>query len=204
MAHFAKLDENNVVTDVVKVNNEVITENGTENEQLGIDFLRSLYNEPNAVWKQTSYNTREGTHRDSTQARVASNTPEKAFRKNYAGKGYTYDEAKDAFIPPKPAGYSSWVLNETKCIWEAPVAMPITYDTYFKDLNDNLLKNILTNEDLTIERVADQDIFLHGSDPYDWNEETQSWIRYTNWNSPITPEQQTQFETVNADYLNSL
>ena len=83
MAHFAKLDNNNVVITVVSVVNEVIKDsNGIEQEQLGIDFLRNLNNEPNAIWKQTSYN--------------------KNFRKNFAGIGYRYDEQEDAFIPPKP------------------------------------------------------------------------------------------------------
>ena len=64
------------------------------------------------VYKQTSYNTHGGVH-------SLGGTP---FRKNYAGLGYTYDANRDAFIPPKP--YASWVLNETTCLWNAPVAMP--------------------------------------------------------------------------------
>ena len=71
------------------------------------------------VYKQTSYNTRGGVHyTDGTPS--ADQT--KAFRKNYAGLGYTYDAGRDAFIPPKP--YNSWVLNEDTCLWDAPVAMP--------------------------------------------------------------------------------
>jgi len=64
------------------------------------------------VYKQTSYNTRGGVHSNG-------GTP---FRKNYAGIGYTYDSGRDAFIPPKP--FNSWVLNESTCLWDAPVAMP--------------------------------------------------------------------------------
>ena len=64
------------------------------------------------VYKQTSYNTSGGVH-------SLGGTP---FRKNYAGIGYTYDSSRDAFIPPKP--YNSWVLNESTCLWDAPVAMP--------------------------------------------------------------------------------
>ena len=64
------------------------------------------------TYKQTSYNTHGGVH-------SLGGTP---FRKNYAGLGYTYDANRDAFIPPKP--YASWVLNETTCLWNAPVAMP--------------------------------------------------------------------------------
>lgn len=112
MASFAKLD-NNIVINVVSVVNEVLQDsNGVEQEQLGIDFLKKLYNEPNAIWKQTSYNTRGGTHNNN-------GIP---FRKNHASIGYTYDEEKDAFIPPKP--FDSWILNENTCLWEAPVNKP--------------------------------------------------------------------------------
>ncbi len=100
MAHFAKLDDNNKVLAVHVVNNDVITIDGNESEQAGIDFLTGLYG--HTLWKQTSYN---GT-----------------FRKNYAGIGYTYDAGRDAFIPPQP--WASWTLNETTCQWETPVAYP--------------------------------------------------------------------------------
>ena len=113
MASFAKLDNNNIVITVESVVNEVLKDsNGVEQEQLGIDFLRTLYNEPNAIWKQTSYNTIGGTH----------NNGGIPFRKNHAGIGYTYDENRDAFIPPKP--FNSWIINETTCFWEAPIAKP--------------------------------------------------------------------------------
>jgi hypothetical protein len=100
MAHFAKLDENNNVLAVHVVNNDVITIDGVESEQAGIDFLTGLHG--HTLWKQTSYNGN--------------------FRKNYAGIGYTYDTGRDAFIAPKL--YSSWTLNESTCQWEAPVAYP--------------------------------------------------------------------------------
>jgi hypothetical protein len=106
MAHFAKLDSNNIVTQVVTVNNDVLIENGTEKEQKGIDFLVKLFG--NEIWKQTSYNG--------------------SIRKNYAGVGYTYDSNRDAFIPPKP--YASWTLNEDNCTWEAPVARPTDGNIY--------------------------------------------------------------------------
>jgi hypothetical protein len=113
MASFAKLNSENIVITVESVVNEVLKDsNGVEQEQLGIDFLKTLYNEPNSVWKQTSYNTIGGIHR-------LGGTP---FRKNHAGIGYTYDSNRDAFIPPKP--YNSWVLNEQTCNWNAPVARP--------------------------------------------------------------------------------
>ena len=113
MASFAKLNNNNVVITVVSVVNEVITNsNGIEEEQLGIQFLKTLYNEPNTIWKQTSYNTSAGVH-------SLGDTP---FRKNHAGIGYSYDQTRDAFIPPKT--YNSWVLNEFTCLWEAPIIRP--------------------------------------------------------------------------------
>jgi hypothetical protein len=113
MASFAKLNSENIVTTVESVVNEVLKDsNGVEQEQLGIDFLKTLYNEPNAIWKQTSYNTYGGFH----------NNGETPFRKNYAGIGYTYDENKDAFIAPKP--FNSWILNEDTCLWNAPIAYP--------------------------------------------------------------------------------
>ena len=102
MAHFAKLGVGNIIEQVISINNAVITDaNGVEQEQLGVDFINKLYNTRD-VWKQTSYNNN--------------------IRKNYAGIGYHYDQARDAFIPKKT--FNSWILNETTCQWEAPVAMP--------------------------------------------------------------------------------
>jgi hypothetical protein len=119
MASFAKLDNNNIVLRVESVVNEVIKDsNGVEQESIGIQFLKTLYNEPNAIWKQTSYNTIGGVH-------LLGGT---SFRKNHAGIGYTYDEIRDAFIPQKP--YTSWVLNEQTCLWNAPVARPDDNNKY--------------------------------------------------------------------------
>ena len=106
MAHFAKLGKGNIVERVAVVSNDIAT-----TEQAGMDFLNNLH-QSRDVWKQTSYNTRNGEH-------LLGGTP---FRKNYAGVGYTYDQTRDAFIPNKP--YDSWTLNETTCQWEAPVAKP--------------------------------------------------------------------------------
>ena len=111
MASFAKIGINGKVIEVQSVVNEVLHDsNGVEQEVNGIDFLTKLTGW--SIWKQTSYNTHGGVHDNG-------GTP---LRKNHAGIGYTYDEDRDAFIPPKP--YNSWTLNETTCIWEAPVAMP--------------------------------------------------------------------------------
>lgn len=102
MAHFAKLNENNVVLQVLVVdNNELLDETGQESEQKGIDFLIS-WSGGYTNWKQTSYN---GT-----------------FRKNYAGINYVYDTDRDVFIPPKP--FNNWILDEVKCIWVPPVPHP--------------------------------------------------------------------------------
>jgi len=107
MAHFTKLDSNNIVTQVLVVANKVLLKaDGTESELKGKQFLNSLFG--TATWKQTSYN---GT-----------------IRKNYAGVGYKYDSTRDAFIPPKP--YESWTLNDTTCLWEAPVAYPTDGNEY--------------------------------------------------------------------------
>lgn len=107
MAHFAKLDANNTVIFVTVGRQE---DDGREAE---------LTARTGDVYKQTSYNTRGGVHYTDG---VPSADQSKVFRKNYAGLGYTYDAGRDAFIPPKP--YNSWVLNETTCLWDAPVAMP--------------------------------------------------------------------------------
>jgi len=102
MAHFAKLGKGNIIEKVEVVSNDIAT-----TEQAGIDFLNNLYGSRD-IWKQTSYNNN--------------------IRKNFAGIGYTYDEEKDAFIPPKP--FDSWTLNETTCLWEAPVAYPTDGQIY--------------------------------------------------------------------------
>jgi len=101
MAHFAKIGINNIVTQVLVVaNRETMDSNGVEHESIGVNFLKNLTG--HETWVQTSYNNK--------------------FRKNYAGIGYTYDEDRDAFIPPKP--FNSWILNEDTCLWNAPVSMP--------------------------------------------------------------------------------
>ena len=118
MAHFAKLGKGNIVLTVHVVSNDIAT-----TEQAGVDFLNTLY-KTRDVWKQTSYNGN--------------------IRKNYAGVGYTYDQTRDAFIPPKP--FNSWILNETTCLWEAPVAKP----------------------ELTQEQIDNNNYYI-------WNEETKQW-----------------------------
>jgi len=102
MAHFAKLGVGNIVEKVEVVSNDIAI-----TEQAGADFLNNLYGTRD-VWKQNSYNGN--------------------IRKNYAGIGYTYDQTRDAFIPPKP--FNSWTLNETTCLWDPPVAKPTDGQRY--------------------------------------------------------------------------
>jgi len=117
MASFAKIGLNSKVIEVQSVVNEVLHDsNGVEQENIGIDFLTKLTGW--SIWKQTSYNTIGGVHK-------LGGTP---LRKNYAGIGFTYDEDRDAFISPKP--FTSWILNEETCQWEAPVALPDTENRY--------------------------------------------------------------------------
>ena len=117
MASFAKIGLNSKVIEVLSVNNEVLKDsNGVEQESIGIDFLTKLTGYP--IWKQTSYNTHGGVHDNN-------GIP---LRKNHAGIGYTYDEDRDAFIPPKT--FNSWVLNEDTCLWNAPVSKPEDNNIY--------------------------------------------------------------------------
>ena len=128
MASFVKLGKGNIVLKGESVSNDIAT-----TEQAGVDFLNNLYGSRD-VWKQTSYNTIAGEHK-------LGGTP---FRKNYAGIGYKYDQTRDAFIPPKP--FNSWILNETTCIWEAPIPRP--------ELTEEQLQN---------------------RSKYVWNETNQTW-----------------------------
>ncbi len=109
MAHYAFLDENNIVTEVIIGNNE-----GDD----GVDWEAHYGEFRGQVCKRTSYNTLGGIH-------TGGGTP---FRKNFAGIGYTYDAQRDAFIPPKP--FASWVLDEDTCQWKAPVQIPTDGQRY--------------------------------------------------------------------------
>lgn len=117
MAHWAKINENSVVVDVTVGNND----EPDEGYQWLVENL-------GGVWVKTSYNTSRGVYYIDG---VPSEDQTKAFRKNYAGIGYTYDEVRDAFIPPKP--FNSWILNEESCIWEAPTPHPEDGQSYYWD-----------------------------------------------------------------------
>jgi len=103
MANYAKINQGKVVKVIVAE----------------ASFFDNFVDDSPGTWIKTSYNTHGGVHYTNG---IASADQSKALRKNYAGIGYSYDEGRDAFIPPK--FYASWVLNETSCLWEAPVSYP--------------------------------------------------------------------------------
>jgi len=117
IAHFAEIDENNIVTRVLVVNDADAAD--------GQNFLANTL-DLGGTWIQTSYNTSGGVHANG-------GTP---VRKNYAGIGYSYDSVRDAFIPPKP--FASWVLNEDTCLWDAPTAMPVEEGKFFRWVEEDL------------------------------------------------------------------
>jgi len=112
MAHYAFLDNNNIVVEVIVGKNE-----GEE----GVNWETRYSEIRKQKCKRTSYNTKAGIHYNS-ETGFPSTDQSKAFRKNYAGIGFTYNDVRDAFIPPKP--FPSWNLNEEKCVWEPPVPEP--------------------------------------------------------------------------------
>jgi hypothetical protein len=107
VSHFAKIDKNNIVTEVLVGDDKMPNE--------GYDFIVETFG---GMWVKTSFNTHEGVHSKG-------GTP---LRKNYAGIGYTYDSERDAFIPSKP--FESWVLNEKTCVWNAPKPYPSDNKVY--------------------------------------------------------------------------
>jgi hypothetical protein len=110
MAHFAEVDPSwNVLRVIVVSNEDVLDENGAEQESLGVAFCKNLFGE-DSRWLQTSYN--------------------KSFRKNFAGQGSLYDPGRDAFLPPQP--YPSWTVEEDTCLWEPPTPAP-AIGQYFWD-----------------------------------------------------------------------
>jgi len=119
MAHYAQLDENNKVIQVIVVgDSDTCDANGVEMESIGVAFCQRLFG---GTWKKTSYNTMAGEHNNG-------GTP---FRGNYAGLGYTYDATNDVFYGPQP--YPSWTISAPSWTWTAPVAMPTDGKMYSWD-----------------------------------------------------------------------
>jgi hypothetical protein len=110
MAHFAQLNENNIVIKVIVVHNNELLDNGSESEEKGIEFCKSLYGN-DTTWKQTSYNG--------------------SFRKTMAGVGFLYNQLRDAFLEPRP--YTSWVLNNETYTWQPPIPYPDDGNLYCWD-----------------------------------------------------------------------
>ena len=141
MAHFAKLGSNSKVIQVLTLNNgDMLNADGVEDETVGQQYLERHNNWPAQMWIQTSYNTSGGTHNSGDNS--------KAFRGNYAGIGYIWDEDNNIFYPKKP--YASWVLNTTTASWHSPIGDAPA---------------------LTAEQQAD----TSNSYQYYWNEDGQSW-----------------------------
>ena len=115
MAHFAKIDENNFVINVVTLNDsDMLDSENNPSETIGQNYLQTHNNWPSNLWIQTSYNTKEGKH-------LLGGTP---FRGNYAVVGGTWDSVNNIFLPEKP--YSSWVKNTTEARWQSPIGDPPT------------------------------------------------------------------------------
>tara|TARA_R110000787_G_scaffold44631_1_gene109431 strand:- start:445 stop:897 length:453 start_codon:yes stop_codon:yes gene_type:complete len=141
MAHFAKISENNEVLTVLTLDNkDMHNADGVEVESIGQAYLEKHNNWPAELWIQTSYNTYGGTHLSGNNS--------KAFRGNYAGIGYTWEEDDQIFWPKKP--YASWIKNTTTVDWGSPIG---------------------DAPELTAEQISD----INNIYRYDWNESGQSW-----------------------------
>lgn len=124
MAHFAQIDKNNIVQQIIVVaNSDCGNLEFPDSESIGQDFLKSI--RLNGTWKQTSYSG--------------------SFRKNYAGIEYSYDESRDSFIPIKP--YDSWILNETSCRWESPIPIPNQESMFVWDEENQRWNEINTTDE---------------------------------------------------------
>jgi hypothetical protein len=125
MAHFAELNNENIVIGVNVIPDSVLIIDGVESEEAGIDFCEKLWGHRN--FKQTSYNTIAGVHLEGKEP----------FRKNFAGIGYKFDIERNAFIPKKPYEAKSFVLDEEKCQWVPPFSHPLDGKNY--RWNENIL-----------------------------------------------------------------
>ena len=178
MAHFALLDQEKNVMKVIVINNAVITDdNGVEQEALGVEFCRKLYNLHNSDFKQTSYNTRAGVYytpgNDSVTPPSVDPDQSKAFRKNFAAVGMKYDEARDAFVARQPLNFPSHVFNEFGGYWEPPVAFPNVVEI------DNKILDIFWDESnirwqarFISDDKSNEQAFSHY-----WNPDNSSWVQ---------------------------
>jgi len=153
MAHFAKLGSNSKVIQVLTLNNgDMLNADGVEDETVGQQYLETHNNWPAQMWIQTSYNTSSNKHYTHTPTgSVESSDQSKAFRGNYAGIGYTWDEDDQIFWPKKP--YASWVKNTTTAGWDSPIGDAPA---------------------LTAEQTSQNEANTHMWS-YVWNEANQSW-----------------------------
>ena len=154
MAHFAKLGANGKVIQVLTLDNkDMLNADGVEDESVGQQYLEQHNNWPAQMWIQTSYNTTAGKHYSVNEAgeKVESADQSKAFRGNYAGIGYEWDEDNNIFWPKKP--YPSWVKSTTTAQWQSPIGDAPA---------------------LTAEQTSQNEAGTHSWN-YNWNEEGQSW-----------------------------
>jgi len=173
MAHFAKLNENNIVEQVIVVsNNELLDENGVEQESLGVAFCQSLFGS-DTIWKQTSYNNN--------------------FRFRYAGIGYTYDSSLDAFIGPKP--YESWVMDNSTADWTEPLKYPNLTQEQFDSGSFYYWDEDIHQADNTTGWVLDTIPPPYAS----WTRENNNNNRFVIWNPPIELPTFTE-EQINENY----
>ena len=172
MGHFALLNSENIVTFVT------VSRDEDDNRELEIS------QQTGDKYRRTSYNTRGGVH-----YRSDNNTPSedqtKAFRKNYAGLGYSYDEQRDAFIPPKP--YPSWLLDEFSCLWDSPIPypditnIPLPYQIYNRYFWNEEIVNWLLQKPFESWELIEDSYYISPTpyptdgNNYYWNEETLNW-----------------------------
>ena len=173
MAHFAKLNQENIVIDVIKVNNNELLDNGIESEQKGINFLKSIFGQ-DTIWKKTSYNTVAGIYYTpnpdlSILGMIPDSDQSKAFRGWYPYIGYTYDSINDRFIPAKV--FENSKFNEEYLIWEPLVDYP-NVTTYGDGTSEYLIEfNYQPNKYIGTDELLNK---------FEWVPETSSWVSTAN------------------------
>jgi hypothetical protein len=159
MAHYAKLDTDNIVLQVEHVNDSDCMKNGVFDEETGRQYQENIHGHAN--WKQTSFNTFSNQHYDPETGQLSADQS-KAFRGNYASIGYTYDPQKDVFIPPKP--YASWLWSDVIANWQAPTVKPSHADL------SELYAIYWSEPNLRWEAFSESDPLIY------WNSVDQTWI----------------------------